>query len=107
MIHHSAWIARRWSDPTFPINFPWFASPAYWADQCTRIGEQLEAMAEPPLGAGVPRGMARGAHDARAHDAPARRDARRAHSRHHTRTASASSRDELAIRRAAALTRRT
>ncbi len=49
MLHHSAWIARRWSDPTFPINFPWFASPAYWADQCTRLAEQLEAMAEPPL----------------------------------------------------------
>jgi len=50
MLHHSAWIARRWSDPSFPINFPWFASPAYWADQCTRLAEQLEAMAEPPLG---------------------------------------------------------
>ncbi len=50
MLHHSAWIARRWSDPTFPINFPWFASPAYWADQCTRLSEQLDAMAEPPLG---------------------------------------------------------
>jgi Ser/Thr protein kinase RdoA (MazF antagonist) len=50
MLHHSAWVARRWSDPTFPINFPWFASPAYWADQCTRLAEQLEAMAEPPLG---------------------------------------------------------
>ncbi|HEY2189820.1 MAG TPA: serine/threonine protein kinase [Caldimonas sp.] len=50
MLHHSAWIARRWSDPTFPINFPWFASPAYWADQCARLAEQLEAMAEPPLG---------------------------------------------------------
>ncbi|MEP7140744.1 MAG: serine/threonine protein kinase [Caldimonas sp.] len=50
MLHHSAWIARRWSDPTFPINFPWFASPAYWADQCARLAEQLEAMAEPPIG---------------------------------------------------------
>ena len=49
MLHHSAWIARRWADPAFPIAFPWFASPAYWADQCTRLGEQLEAMAEPPL----------------------------------------------------------
>ena len=37
MLHHSAWIARRWSDPAFPIAFPWFASPAYWADQCTRL----------------------------------------------------------------------
>jgi Ser/Thr protein kinase RdoA (MazF antagonist) len=50
MLHHSAWIARRWSDPAFPIAFPWFASPAYWADQCTRLREQLEALAEPPLG---------------------------------------------------------
>ena len=50
MLHHSAWIARRWADPAFPIAFPWFASPAYWADQCTRLSEQLEAMAEPPLG---------------------------------------------------------
>ena len=54
MLHHSAWIARRWSDPTFPINFPWFASPAYWADQCTRLAEQLEAMAETPLGSPSP-----------------------------------------------------
>ena len=50
MLHHSAWIARRWADPAFPIAFPWFASPAYWADQCVRLSEQLEAMTEPPLG---------------------------------------------------------
>ncbi len=50
MIHHSAWIARRWADPSFPIAFPWFASPSYWADQCVRLREQLVAMAEPPLG---------------------------------------------------------
>ena len=34
MIHYSAWLARRWDDPAFPIAFPWFASPTYWADQC-------------------------------------------------------------------------
>ncbi|MGZ5185482.1 MAG: serine/threonine protein kinase [Caldimonas sp.] len=50
MIHHSAWIARRWKDPAFPIAFPWFAGTSYWADQCTRLREQLVAMAEPPLG---------------------------------------------------------
>ena len=50
MLHHSAWIARRWDDPSFPIAFPWFASPSYWADQCVRLREQLVAMAEPPLG---------------------------------------------------------
>ena len=49
-IHHSAWIARRWSDPAFPIAFPWFDSPKYWAEQTTRLGEQIDAMAQPPLG---------------------------------------------------------
>jgi Ser/Thr protein kinase RdoA (MazF antagonist) len=51
MIHHSAWIARRWNDPAFPIAFPWFESPAYWAEQTTRLREQIEAMAQPPLAA--------------------------------------------------------
>lgn len=50
MIHHSAWIARRWRDPAFPVAFPWFESPAYWADQVQRLRDQLDAMAEPPLG---------------------------------------------------------
>jgi Ser/Thr protein kinase RdoA (MazF antagonist) len=51
MLHHSAWIAKRWADPAFPIAFPWFESPSYWAEQTTRLREQLEAMAEPALGA--------------------------------------------------------
>ena len=50
MIHHSAWIAMRWDDPAFPPAFPWFASPAYWAEQTARLREQIEAMARPPLG---------------------------------------------------------
>lgn len=50
IIHHSAWIARRWEDPAFPIAFPWFASPSYWAEQTTRLREQLDAMAEPSIG---------------------------------------------------------
>jgi Ser/Thr protein kinase RdoA (MazF antagonist) len=50
MIHHSAWIARRWNDPAFPIAFPWFESPKYWAEQTTRLRQQIDAMAEPPLG---------------------------------------------------------
>ena len=49
MIHHSAWIARRWHDPAFPVAFPWFESPSYWAEQTTRLREQVAAMAEPPL----------------------------------------------------------
>ncbi len=49
LILHSHWIARRWDDPAFPIAFPNFDSPSYWAQQTTQLQEQLEAMAEPPL----------------------------------------------------------
>ncbi len=49
MIHHSAWIARRWHDPAFPIAFPWFEGAAYWQQQAQELREQLAAMAEPPL----------------------------------------------------------
>lgn len=44
MIHHSAWLAERWSDPAFPIGFPWFASPAYWNQQATELQSQIERM---------------------------------------------------------------
>ena len=50
IIRHSAWIARRWGDPAFPIAFPWFESPKYWAEQTTRLQQQIEAMHEPSLG---------------------------------------------------------
>lgn len=49
LIHYSAWLARRWSDPIFPANFPWFSSRDYWAGQVDMLHEQLEAMDEPPL----------------------------------------------------------
>ncbi|HSW06829.1 serine/threonine protein kinase [Aquabacterium sp.] len=49
MIHHSAWIAERWSDPAFPAAFPWFGTGGYWGQQTTQLNEQIEAMAEPPL----------------------------------------------------------
>ena len=44
MIHHSAWLAQRWNDPAFPIAFPWFGGVAYWQQQVTQLGEQLELM---------------------------------------------------------------
>jgi Ser/Thr protein kinase RdoA (MazF antagonist) len=49
LIHYSAWLARRWTDPTFPTNFPWFGSSDYWQGQVQMLEEQLEAMAEDPL----------------------------------------------------------
>jgi Ser/Thr protein kinase RdoA (MazF antagonist) len=49
LIHYSAWLARRWSDPIFPINFPWFGTPDYWRGQVHMLHEQIEAMQEAPL----------------------------------------------------------
>jgi len=49
LIHYSAWLAQRWTDPIFPINFPWFGSRDYWQGQIDLLTEQIEAMREPPL----------------------------------------------------------
>ena len=49
LIHYSAWLARRWNDPTFPQNFPWFGSSDYWQGQVLMLQEQCEAMQEAPL----------------------------------------------------------
>ena len=49
LIHYSAWLARRWEDPIFPINFPWFGSSDYWQGQVNMLHEQIEAMQEEPL----------------------------------------------------------
>ena len=49
LIHYSAWLARRWQDPTFPINFPWFGTSDYWKSQINTLEEQIEAMQEEPL----------------------------------------------------------
>jgi Ser/Thr protein kinase RdoA (MazF antagonist) len=49
LIHYSAWLARRWDDPTFPLNFPWFGSSDYWQGQVQMLEEQMEAMQEEPL----------------------------------------------------------
>jgi Ser/Thr protein kinase RdoA (MazF antagonist) len=44
MLRHSAWLAARWGDPTFPLNFPWFGTAAYWSQQTTQLREQLALM---------------------------------------------------------------
>ncbi len=49
LIHYSAWIARRWDDPSFPHNFPWFGTRDYWQGQVDMLTEQIEAMQEAPL----------------------------------------------------------
>jgi Ser/Thr protein kinase RdoA (MazF antagonist) len=49
LIHYSAWLARRWQDPTFPINFPWFGTSDYWKSQINTLEDQIEALQEAPL----------------------------------------------------------
>ncbi|HSB99969.1 MAG TPA: serine/threonine protein kinase [Burkholderiaceae bacterium] len=49
MLHHSAWLAERWSDPAFPAAFPWFGSDAYWSQQTQGLREQAEAMQDDAL----------------------------------------------------------
>ena len=49
IMHHSAWIARRWDDPAFPPAFPTFDSGRFWSDHILDLREQLAAMEEPPL----------------------------------------------------------
>ncbi|HET9386766.1 MAG TPA: serine/threonine protein kinase [Gemmatimonadales bacterium] len=49
LLHYSAWIARRWDDPAFPVAFPWFGTQRYWQDRILELREQIAAMEEEPL----------------------------------------------------------
>ncbi len=49
ILHYAAWLARRWSDPAFPMHFPWFNGQRYWQDHILTLREQLAAMDELPL----------------------------------------------------------
>jgi len=49
LMHYTAWIAKRWGDPAFPHNFPWFNTERYWAEHVLELREQISAMQEPPL----------------------------------------------------------
>lgn len=41
MIHYSAWIARRWDDPSFHSAFPQFGSARYWEEDMNALQEVL------------------------------------------------------------------
>lgn len=49
ILNFSAWLARRWSDPTFPHHFSWFNTPRYWGDHILELREQIAALNEPLL----------------------------------------------------------
>ena len=41
MLYFSAWLARRWDDPAFPLGFPWFNTRKYWENTLNELSEQL------------------------------------------------------------------
>ena len=49
MLHYSAWLCRRWDDPAFPHNFPWFNTNRYWEDQILSLREQAARLDEPVM----------------------------------------------------------
>ena len=49
IIHHAAWIGRRWADPAFPLAFPDFDTPRFWSDHVTALREQQAILGEPAL----------------------------------------------------------
>lgn len=49
LLHYSAWLASRWTDPAFPAAFPWFGTARYWQDRILELREQIALMDEPPL----------------------------------------------------------
>lgn len=44
MLHYTAWVARRWSDPAFPRAFPWLTENRYWEEYIVDLKEQLAAV---------------------------------------------------------------
>jgi Ser/Thr protein kinase RdoA (MazF antagonist) len=48
-LHYSAWLARRWDDPAFPLHFPWFNTPRYWEEHINDLRELQERLDAPTL----------------------------------------------------------
>lgn len=49
VVNYIAWLCKRWQDPAFPRNFPWFNTEKYWEQQILILKEQISALQEPPL----------------------------------------------------------
>ena len=49
MVNYMNWLAKRWQDPAFPRNFPWFNTDRYWEEQVLAIKEQIFALQQPAL----------------------------------------------------------
>ncbi|PKG39201.1 serine/threonine protein kinase [Psychromonas sp. Urea-02u-13] len=49
IIHYVSWINKRWSDPAFPLNFPWFTTDQYWLELLQSLQQQIINMQAPPV----------------------------------------------------------
>jgi len=49
LMHHAAWIARRWQEPAFKRAFPFFDNENFWATHILELREQCAALFEQPL----------------------------------------------------------
>ncbi len=49
IIHYAAWLARRWSDPAFPMHFPWFNSGGYWDEHIHTLQGVYNRLEETPI----------------------------------------------------------
>ena len=41
IIHYVSWINKRWTDPAFPLNFPWFSTDQYWQELLQSLQQQI------------------------------------------------------------------
>ncbi len=46
LMHYASWLAKRWSDPSFPMNFPWFNTSNYWEQHILELREQFSLLQE-------------------------------------------------------------
>ncbi len=49
MIHHTAWLAKRWDDPAFPTAFSWFNTHQFWQQHIADLQQQLQALSHQDL----------------------------------------------------------
>ncbi len=49
LVHYTAWLGQRWSDPAFPIAFTWFNTPHYWEQHISELQEQVSLIDADPL----------------------------------------------------------
>jgi Ser/Thr protein kinase RdoA (MazF antagonist) len=49
MMHHCAWLARRFDDPAFPDAFGWFDTNSYWHQHINDLNNQIELIESNPF----------------------------------------------------------